>query len=247
MKLIAPERLYEILNTDRLRYWEMLQLLKDRRDGQDALEAAFANDNDTCFSIVSHWHMGTDVFFSDYEPAFINEVLRRCPKAKRIFRFWFDLLPGQEAHFRHAHDDFYLSSSPYFAYTGEAPAASIDPHIHVLSGNEIDLLHPIIDLEHGYDVMHEPGIKAFAWFDEGQYKAYLACSPVYEEFWRIRYEYLKEQPLEVVTALFYAYLKTIRERSGIPITYDHLAASQKAGFQLYKTTHCFYGFKGTNY
>jgi len=259
MKKIDPQRMYEILNKDRLRYWHFLRELaimslppQDRHEykgpfaNDHEYEGPFANDSETCFALISHWCSGTNISFTNYDSTFVDEMLQNYPKQKTYYRLWFYPMPGEQMPVDTIHGLSLNPQGSLFAYTGEVPTAPIDPHIRILEKDEIDMLEPYLPYDgESYgsyistcmsETKKKDG-KAFAWRDEQNLiRAFAFCIPRFEEFWDFGpYHFSKElkyRTPEIVAALLYAYLKTIREQEDIPTTQLNLKEAHEAGFTL---------------
>jgi len=260
MKQIDSQRIYDILNADRLRYWEAFRLLKQMNLKPDKYgygyryERPLANDSETCFSIVYHSSSRCFVYFTDYDPTFIDEVLRQQPEEGYFERLYF-LLPPEQKLPDEIHGLPRSSSYSVFAYTGGVPTAPVDPHILILEKDALVLYSGWLpDDETAGAVaqtrvreLKEQGGKAVAWFEGRKLKAHTDCIAEAGEFWKLGNFVLSSVPEdrkeEVAAALLYACLKTIREQGGIPI-YEYrwgmyTQAAQKVGYQICQTMHCF--------
>jgi len=246
MRQIDPQRLYEILYADRLRHWRMLQHMESQKGDFDF----FTNDNETCFSIV---HRGNSAYFVGYDSMFTEEVLVRHPARSLSYGFNFHLLPGQRIPPEIIHDVPIGKPTLHFFYEGNIPVEPIDPHIRILAGDDIDMAKPFINSHDSRrNKLKELNAKAFAWLEEEQIKACVSCIRVFEGCWEPFFYSLhlpKHLKQEITAALFYAYLKTIREQGDIPtINNVYLAeandpdqvAALKAGFLVYKTSYWFW-------
>lgn len=256
MKQIDPQRLYDVLSKDRLRNWrfliKLMELTLPPKYSCDKYEGPFANDNETCFSIVYHDAFGTNVYFSDYDPefvsafdpAFVYKKTASLSTSQNFFGLRFFLPPEQKMPVATIYD-MPIGSYSYMIYAGKAPDAPIGPNIRILEKNELDFLDPYVpytgdypgaDIDARLAKVKEKGGKIFAWFEGEQMKTCIGCISVFEEFFDIELHYTDCNSQEIRTSLLYAYLKTIREQGGIP-TYSgrYWETAQKAGFQQYQS------------
>jgi len=235
MKPITPERLYEILSAQRLRYASSLLELERKLFENEA----FANDGESCFALVTQYPHGPGAFFTDYDPGFIKQLLRRCPRLNLSF----DLPPGAQLEIGRIRGLKPCAvSTESFACDGDAPAAPIDPHIRLLAAEEFDLVRPIVRCEDDIKFAE----KIFVWAEGGQIVGYLCCSPSFADVWDVNHIFTlpEHRGKGIGTALAYAYLKTMREQGLVPY-YSGVtnpasaAAARKAGFQLCGTRYAF--------
>jgi|GEM_PF-2826371 len=223
---IDPQVLFKILNADRLRFSGALLAL------QQGGNETFANEDRSCFALVHQYPYGPFAFFTDYDLEFFRAVLRHYPKLNMCI----DLPPGtqlQAGRLRGLKP--YPQPYEFFAYEGDAPTAPIDPHIRLLAQSELELLRPVVQYENELDM---PGIQAFAWFEGDRIAGYLHCSPEYEDIWDVGFVFVapEHRGRGIAAALYYVYLKTLREQGEIPqacgVTNPaSAAAARKAGFQ----------------
>ena len=227
MKQLDPQALYEPLKADRLRY--CCALLALQQGGNEA----FASDGENCYALVHQYPYGTFAFFTDYDPVFFKQVLRRYPTLDLCI----DLPPGKTPSVERMRGlKPYPEPWEFFAYEGEVPAAPVDPHIRLLAKLEEEeraLLGPfaVNPLELG-----KPGMVAFAWFEGESPAACLLCSPEVEDIWDVSGTYRLPQHSKASfdAKLLYAYLQYVRKLGCIPQISDtrdlEPAAAPSAGF-----------------
>jgi len=228
MKQIDPQSLYEPLRRERLRYAGILLEIQRKRFELKA----FANDDESCHCLVTHYPSWIYANFTGYDPAFLREVLQRYP----MLELSFNLPPGAELHV--APIPGLEIKKPYhdYAYEGEPPAGPIDPHIRLLNANEYDLLLPLVKspLE-----LKEPGGRFFAWFEDGKAAGYLSSSPFIEDIWDMD---INSPSHEISVKLFTAYAQNVRGQGSIPLCSGedkNDAALREAGFAPCCTRHAF--------
>jgi len=235
MKQLEPERLCERLSTQRLRYMSLFHEVKRQLFENEA----FANDSESCFALVTHYPYGPAASFTQYDPVFLKELLRRYPK----INFSLDMPPGAQPQVERMRGlKQHSIPTVCFAYEGEAPAAPVDPHIRPLAKSEFDLLRPIVD--HQDNLVYAE--KAFVWSEGAQITGYLCCSPNFDDIWDVNHIFTLpgHRGHGIGTALAYAYLKTMREQGLVPY-YSGVtnpasaAAARKAGFQPCRTSYAF--------
>ena len=176
MKQLEPQALYMPLMADRLRY--CCALLALRQGGNEA----YANDGETCHALVHQYPYGSFAFFTDYDPIFFKQVLRRYPRLDMCI----DLPPGATIQIERIRG-LKPCAEPqiFYAYEGENPAAPADPQIRLLAAigaDERTLLSPFTtnELELG-----RSGMTAFVWFEGGDPAACLLCVPEIEDVWDV--------------------------------------------------------------
>ena len=237
MKQIDPQTLYEPLRRERLRYAGILLELQRRRFIVDA----FANEDESCFALVTDMSWGPYVQFTDYDPVFVAEVLERYTELDGLS---FEMPPGAALEVAPVPGLRACETNIYndYASTGEIPSTPMDPHIRLLKPEEYELVRPVIG-DHptfGYHPMlKEPGARIFAWFEGEQATGYLCCSPMTEDIWDMDIDALDS---ETRAKLYAAYALTIRAQGCIPYSSggnDDDAALRAAGFAPCCSRYCF--------
>ena len=226
---------------DRLRHASSLLELERKLFENEA----FANESESCFALVTHYPYGPFATFTDYDPAFFKQMLRRYPQLELSF----DLPPGTHLQIKRTRGlKQSIAPRECFSYEGDPPAAPVDPHIRLLVKEEFDLVRPIAEYQDDINYAKE----IFIWHDGAQIAGYLCCSPSidgvdgFDDIWDVNNIFVlpTHRNKGIGAALAYAYLKTMRGR-GLALCYSGVtnpfsaAAARKAGFQLCCTRYAF--------
>ena len=240
MKQITPQAMLERIRPQRLCYFtEYMDLVQPEKIASLSIQC-YTNQDETSFAmtwVYPEWNVAS---FIGCEKEFTREVLLGFDKPN--IEVGFPLPPGEASPKNKLRGLKKKAIEDDFAYESPAPEASIDAHILLLEKEEFEPLRAIAPRQD--DLNHKP--LAFAWMENEQPLAYLACGPMVEDIWDVGLIFTlpEYRGRGIAGKLAYAYLKTMCERglvpyySGVSNPYSAKAA-RKAGFQLCCTGHLY--------